>query len=101
MRVNSFDCFVLVKDALGLLSFAVIDILNGDVPPCSFAVVPIFFFLSHCLIKPTVVCLLVVFGLLPYFFVDFGGISKCLILVFDQSWSQLNFYRRSPFVSEI
>ena len=59
----------------------------------------------------TVVCLLVVFGLLPYFFVDSGGISKYLILVFDQSWGQrrirgpplpfLNFYWRSPFVSEI
>ena len=25
---------------------------------------------------------------MPYFFVDSGGISKCLILVFDQSWGQ-------------
>lgn len=24
----------------------------------------------------------------PYFFVDSGGISKCLFLVFDQSWGQ-------------
>ena len=52
MLVNSFDRFLLVKDALGLLFFAVIDILNGGVLPCSFAAAPILFFLSHCLIKP-------------------------------------------------
>ena len=68
MPVNSFDCFLLVKDALGLLSFTVIDILNDDVLPCSFAAVPIFFFLSHCLIKP----------LLPLF-VSLSFLAFCLI----------------------
>ena len=48
---------------------------------------PIFFFLSHCLIKPFLL-LFVSLSVLAYFFVDSGGISKCLILVFDQSWGE-------------
>ena len=68
MLVNSFDCFLLVKDALGLLFLAVIDILNGGVLPCSFAASCAYFLLPFTLLNKafaTVVCLLVVFGLCP------------------------------------
>ena len=65
------------EDALGLLSFAIIDILKADVFPCSFAAVPTFpsfpsFLL--CLIKPLLMLLvsLSFLAFLPYFFDDPG-----------------------------
>ena len=85
MLVNSFVCFLLVEEVLGL------DILNGNVFSCSFVAVPIFppSFLPF-LIKPLVMLFvsLSFLAFSPYFFVNSGGISKCLILVFDQSWGQ-------------
>lgn len=63
---------------------AVFDILNGDVFPVVFSLY--LFFLPIWLIKPCAkVVSLSFWPLLPHFFVEPGGISKCLILVFDQS----------------
>ena len=90
---------------------AVFDILNGDVFPVVFSLY--LFFLPIWLIKPCAKVVSLSFcPLLPHFFVEPGGISKCLILVFDQSWGQRRirvpfpfpfstFYLRSPFVSGI
>ena len=43
MLVNSFDCFLFGQGCFSpSITFAVIDILNGDLFSCSFVAAPIF-----------------------------------------------------------